>query len=226
MSWKTNARPDPTYAPVERRRNAGGKLPPEVACPELDTLEKSLGGLAVTTASVLAGCGVYQLDARSTVTLAQFEEECEALESRSRMLLLHGSLGSRQRERLELVTKTMSHLIVAAHASVHLTDVITYAKSPEERVWASTYLNPCVGTTIELAMHLADAVNKSDALLARECVAYIKKVDAAVARAYPPAGSLPSRAARQLAHAALLSLLVIRDGFGTIAALRVFAVAN
>ena len=223
MSWRTDTKPDLNYAPVERRRNLDGKLPPETPCPKLDTLEKSLGSLAVTTTAVLAGCGVYQLDARSTVSLAQFESESETMESRSRMLLLHGSLGQRQRERLDSVTKTMSHLSVAAHASAHLTDVITYAQSPEERVWASAYLNPGVGATIELGMRLADAINKNDTVIARECVAYMTKVDVAVASAYPPANANRSLSARQLSRAALLSLLVIRDSFGTIAALRVFA---
>ena len=223
MSWRSDTKPDANYAPVERRRNLDGKLPPEVACPELETLEKSLGSLAVTAAAVLAGCGIYQLDARSTVTFSQFEIESESMESRGRMLLLHGSLSQRQRERLESVKKTMSHLSVAAHSSVHLTDVVTYAVAPEERVWASTYLNPGVSTTIELGMRLADAINKNDTLIARECATYMKKVDEAVARAYPAANSLQTRSARQLARAALLSLLVIRDSFGTIAALRVFA---
>ena len=223
MSWRTDTKPDANYAPVERRRNLDGKLPPETPCPELETLEKSLGSLAVTTAAVLAGCGIYQLDARSTVSFAQFETESESMESRSRMLLLHGTLSQHQRERLDAVKKTMSHLSVAAHSSIHLNDVVSYASSPEERVWASTYLNPGVSATIELGMRLADAINKNDPIIARECVAYMKKVDEAVARAYPPANAIQARSARQLSRAALLSLLVIRDSFGTIAALRVFA---
>jgi hypothetical protein len=223
MSWSSNSKLDIAYAPVELRRNGEGKLPPDPPCPELDALEKMLGSLAVTTSAVLAGCGVYQLDSRNTVTLNHFEEESEAIESRLRMLILHSALSLRQKERLEGVKKTMASLWVAAHASRHLSDVLFYAQSPEERIWANTHLSPGVSAAIELGMRLADAINKEDPILARECVSYMKRVDDAVARAYPAAFSLTQRGPRQLARAALLSLLVIRDSFGIIAALRVFA---
>jgi hypothetical protein len=222
MGWRSDSKPDITYAPVELRRNAEGKLPPEPTCPELDALDQSLGALAVTATAVLAGCGIYQLDARTGVSLDQFESESEALEARLRMLLLHSTLGLRQKERLETIKKTMAHLWVVARATGHLVDVLQYAQTPEERVWSSTYMNPCVSAAMELGMRLADALNKDDPVIARECVVYIKRVDDAVARAYPPAYSLHKRGPRQLARAALLSLLVIRDSFGAIAALRVF----
>jgi hypothetical protein len=226
MGWRSDSRPDIAYAPVELRRNAEGKLPPETPCPELDTLEKSLGSLTVAVTAVLAGCGVYQMDVRSSVSLAQFEDESEALESRMRMLLLHSSLSLRQKERLDSVKKTMTSLWIISRASCHLTDVLLYSESSEERVWASTYLQPGVSASMELGMRLAEAINKNDAILARECVSYMKRVDDAVERAYPSAGSLSRRGPRQLARAALLSLLVIRDSFGVIAALRVFANSN
>ncbi|MGC4046817.1 MAG: hypothetical protein QM758_23735 [Armatimonas sp.] len=223
MGWRGDSKPDISYAPVELRRNSEGKLPPETPCPELDALEKSLGSLAVAATAVLAGCGVYQIDARSTISQSQFEEESEVLESKLRMLLLHTSLSLRQKERLEAVKKTMANLWVISRASYRLTDVILYSQSPEERVWASTYLQPGVSAAMELGMRLAEAINKNDAVLARDCVSYMKRVDDTVARAYPSADSLQKRGPRQLARAALISLLVIRDSFGTIAALRVFA---
>jgi hypothetical protein len=219
--FKPDAKPDPNYQAVGQRRVLG-KDPIEYKNPILDSLEDRLGSLAVAATTVLASSGVFATELSSPLSLGEFETEADIFEARIRVLLLDTQLSPAQTRRLDRITRVVTALSIAARISYHLTDVTVHAQTPEERVWASSQLRSATDAVMELGMKVAGALNQRDASAAREAAGLLVRADAAVQHAAAALPYLTAPGAARLCRAALYTLQVTRDCFGTVAALQLF----